>query len=96
MRRPSGRKTARLYRARGGILTRKDRSHTVSEPVTWLGSLKMERAVTRSGYSPYAGRGDWTNFERRPPAVRRFVTAFSGFCQPYLVTAARLGPEPVL
>jgi len=48
---------------------------------------------TTSSAKRKSGRGDWPNFEPRPPTVRRFVTAFSGLSQPHLLTAARLGRE---
>jgi len=59
-----------------------------SQAVTSAATISEALGGSEFGQSP---RGDLANFEPRPPAVRRFVTAFSGLSQPHLLTAARLG-----
>jgi hypothetical protein len=56
--------------------------------------LRQHRSATSTSTRMMGSRGDWPKFERRPAAVRPFVTAFLGLSQPYLLTAARLAREP--
>jgi hypothetical protein len=58
-----------------------------------------ERAFLKIGRGdpapPRLRRAGWHSFETDTAPIRPFVTAFSGLCQPYLLTAARPGREPL-